>query len=220
MFQAVSFALLDSLNALLIGVIVALGVMLPRTGRYRRIATLLIAGDWLGVFLLALVTMLVFDGLGDLVQRALESPIFGILLIVTGVISFVLAVRSSGNGDSALVRRLLGPLKEPSVKTVGVGFLLGVIQSATSVPFFTGLAYLSASGYGPAVRYIGLFFYASLALSLPAISAFFVGMVRSYPYSPFGRAFEYMRTRQELMVKLAGYVVAVALTVFGIVALL
>lgn len=220
MFQAVSFALMDSLNALLIGVIVALGVMLPRTGRFRRIVTLLIAGDWLGVFLLALVTLLIFDGLGDLVQRALESPVFGILLIATGVITLVLTARNSGNSDSALVRRLLEPLRTPSAKTVGVGFLLGVIQSATSFPFFIGLGYLSTSGYGPTVRYIGLFFYASLALSLPALSAFFVGMVRAYPYSLFGRAFEYMRTRQELMVKLAGYVVAVALTVFGVVALL
>jgi hypothetical protein len=219
LFQAVSFALLDSLNALLIGVIVALGVMLPRAGRYRRIVTLLIAGDWLGVFLLALVTMLIFDGLGDLVQRALESPIFGILLIATGVITLVLTARSSGSGDSGLVRKLLAPLKEPSARTAGVGFLLGLIQSATSVPFFTGLAYLSASGYGPTVRYIGLIFYASLALSLPAVSAFFVGMVRAYPYSPFGRAFGYLRVRQELMVKLAGYVVAVALTIFGVAAL-
>lgn len=220
MFQAVSFALLDSLNALLIGVIVALGVMLPRTGRYRRIVILLIAGDWLGVLLLALVTLLIFDGLGDLVQRALESPIFGLLLIAAGVITLILTARNSGNGDSALVRRLLGPLRTPSAKTAGVGFLLGVIQSATSLPFFIGLGYLSTSGYGPEVRYLGLIVYASLALSLPAISAFFVGMVRAYPYSPFGRAFEYLRTRQELMVKLAGYFVGVALTLFGIGALL
>ena len=38
--------------------------------------------------------------------------------------------------------------------------------------------------------------------------------------SVFGRAFEWMRHRQELMVKLAGYIVAVALTVFGAVTLL
>ncbi|QGU04076.1 sulfite exporter TauE/SafE family protein [Corynebacterium comes] len=220
MFHAVSYALLDSLNALLIGVVVALGVMLPRTGRYRRIVTLLIAGDWLGVFLLALITLLIFDGISDLVQQALESPVFGILLIAVGVLTLVLTVRGSGDGESALVKRLMKPLQEPSIRTVGVGFLLGVIQSATSVPFFAGLAYLSTSGLGPAVRYIGLFFYASLALSLPALSAVFVGMVRAHPFSPFGRAFEFMRTRQELMVKLAGYVVAVALTLFGIGALL
>lgn len=220
MLHAVSFALLDSLNVLLIGVVVALGVMLPRTAPYRRIATLLIAGDWLGVFLLSVVTMIVFDGLGDLVQRALESPVFGILLIATGVLSLVLTLRGGGQGDSALIRRLLGPLQTPSLKTVGVGFVLGVVQSATSVPFFAGLGFLSAGDYPAVVRYVGLIVYASLALSLPAVSAIFVGMVRAYPTSPFGRAFEWMRTRQELMVKLAGYIVAVVLTIMGVVSLL
>lgn len=220
MLQAVSFGLLDSLNALLIGVIVALGVMLSRTAAYRRIVTLLIIGDWLGVFLLSLVTMVIFDGLGDLVQQALESPVFGILLIATGVITFLLTLRSSGSGDSPLVRRILEPLQSPSAKTVLVGFILGTVQSATSIPFFTGLAFLSAGEYHVVVRYVGLIVYASLALSLPTISAVFVGMVRAYPYSVFGRAFEWMRHRQELMVKLAGYIVAVALTVFGAVTLL
>lgn len=220
MLHAVSYALLDSLNALLIGVIVALGVMLPRAGRYRLIVALLVAGDWLGVFLLALVTLLVFDGIRDVVQQALESPVFGIVLIVVGVLTLLLTLRGSGEGETALVRKLLGPLQEPSGKTFAVGLLLGFVQSATSVPFFAGLAYLSTSGLGPAVRYVGLFFYASLALSLPALSAVFVGMVRAHPFSPFGRAFEYMRTRRELMVKLAGYLVAVALTLFGVGALL
>lgn len=220
MFHAVSYALLDSLNALLIGVIVALGVMLPRTGRYRRIVTLLIAGDWLGVFLLALVTLLIFDGISDLVQEALESPVFGILLIAVGLLTLVMTVRGAGDGDSTLVRRLLKPLQEPSAKTFAVGLLLGLVQSATSVPFFAGLAYLSTSGFGPEVRYVGLFFYASLALSLPALSAVFVGLVRAYPHSVFGRAFEWMRDNRELVVKLAGYIVAVALTLFGVVKLL
>ncbi len=220
MLHAVSFALLDSLNALLIGVIVALGVMLPRTGPYRRIVTLLILGDWLGVFLLSLITMLVFDGLGDLVQRALESPVFGILLIITGLVTLLLTARGSGDGDSPLMRRVLAPLQEPSGRTVVVGLVLGLVQSATSLPFFTGLAFLSAGDYGVAIRYIGLLGYASLALSLPAIAAIFVGVVRQYPHSPFGRAFEAMRQRRELMVKLAGCIVAVALTVFGVVTLL
>ncbi|GAB3691965.1 hypothetical protein [Corynebacterium nasicanis] len=219
MIQAVSFGLLDSLNALLIGVIVALGVMLPRNAAYRRIVTLLILGDWFGVFLLSVITMVVFDGLGDLVQKALDSPVFGILLIATGVLTLVGTVRSNGSGDSPLVRRILAPLQAPSAKTVLVGFILGLAQSATSIPFFTGLAFLSAGDYHAAIRYVGLVVYASLALSLPTLSAVFVGLVRAYPYSVFGRAFEWMRNNRELVVKLAGYIVAVALTAFGIVAL-
>ena len=81
MLHAVSFALVDSLNALLIGVIVALGVMLPPAAPYRRIATLVVGGDWLGVLVLSVVTMLAFDGLGDAVTRALDSPVFAIVLI-------------------------------------------------------------------------------------------------------------------------------------------
>lgn len=219
MIQAVSFGLLDSLNALLIGVIVALGVMLPRNAAYRRIVTLLIAGDWFGVFVLSFITMVVFDGIRDLVQRALDSPVFGILLVITGVVTFVATLRGDGSGDSPLVRRILDPLQTPSFRTVVVGFILGLAQSATSIPFFTGLAYLSAGDYHAAVRYGGLVVYASLALSLPTLSAVFVGLVRSYPYSVFGRAFEWMRGNREVVVKLAGYIVAVALTLFGVVKL-
>lgn len=220
MIQAVSFGLLDSLNALLIGVIVALGVMLPRNAAYRRIVTLLIAGDWFGVFLLSFITMVVFDGIRDLVQQALDSPVFGILLVITGVLTFFATWRGDGSGDSPLVRRILEPLQAPSFKTVIVGLILGLAQSATSIPFFTGLAYLSAGDYHAAVRYGGLVIYASLALSLPALSAVFVGLVRAYPHSVFGRAFEWMRDNRELVVKLAGYIVAVALTLFGVVKLL
>lgn len=220
MLHAVSFALLDSLNVLLIGVIVALGIILPAKGPYRKVTALLIAGDWLGVFLLALLTMLVFDGLNELVQGLMGSPAFGILLIAVGVVSLVLTLVSKGTGDTKLIARLLEPLREASWKTVGTGFLLGIAQSVTSGPFFAGLLVLSAGDYNVWIRYAGMVIYASLALSLPVLSAIFIGLVRAYPYSPMGRAFETMRERRELMVKVAGYLVAVVLIVFGAVALL
>ncbi|MGP6173757.1 hypothetical protein [Corynebacterium sp. A21] len=220
MLYAVSYALLDSLNVLLIGVIVGLGIMLPRSGPYKKVSALLVAGDWLGVFLLALAVMAIFDGLGDLVEEALESPIYGILLIGAGLLSLLLALRGSGEGDEKMIARLLGPLQRPSYKTVLVGLGLGIVQSLTSVPFYAGLAVLSAGDYSVWIRYAGMVVYASLALSLPALAAVFIGLVRNYPYSPMGRAFEAMRTRRELMVKLAGYLVAVVLIVFGAVSLL
>lgn len=220
MLHAVSFALLDSLNVLLIGVVVALGIMLPRTGPYRKVATLLVAGDWLGVFLLALATMALFDGLGEVVENALESPFFGILLIGAGLLSLLLALRGSGDGDDKMIARIIGPLQTPSHRTVLMGLGLGVVQSLTSVPFFAGLAVLSAGDYSVWIRYAGMVIYASLALSLPALSAVFIGLVRAYPYSPMGRAFEALRSRRDLMVKLAGYVVAVVLIIFGVVSLL
>ena len=47
MLHAVSFALLDSVNALLIGILVAIGIILPR-GKYRRIAALVVVGEGRG----------------------------------------------------------------------------------------------------------------------------------------------------------------------------
>ena len=219
MFHAVSFALLDSVNVLLIGVVVALGVMLPREGRYRGTAGLLIAGDWLGVFGLSLVVLLVFDGLGDVVARFLESPAFGIVLIAVGLASLVATWRAKPGGNSAMVDRVPKPLLSPSRATVLVGVVLGAIQSATSAPFYAGLAAISAGGFGVVERYLGLVGYASLALSLPALSAVFVGLVRARPDSSAGRAFAWMRARPTLMARCAGYLVAVLLTGMGVLAL-
>lgn len=219
MLHAVSFALMDSVNVLLIGIVVALGVMLPRTGRYGRIATLLIAGDWLGVFALSLVVMFVFDGIGDLVQRFLDSPFFGIILIATGVISLLLT--RFGKGDSSeMIERFLAPVRKPSWLTVVAGFVLGVIQSVTSVPFFMGLAVLSAGGFSVAIRYGGLVVYATLALSLPIIIAILMGWIRHYPESPVGRLFDLAGRNREAVAKGAGYLVAVLLCLIGIFALL
>lgn len=81
MLHAVSFALLDSINALLIGVVVALGVMLPR-GKYKTVTPLLIAGDWFGVFALSVLSMFIFDSLKEYVDAFLDSPLLGILLII------------------------------------------------------------------------------------------------------------------------------------------
>lgn len=209
---------MDSVNVLLIGIIVALGVMLPRTGRYGRIATLLIAGDWFGVFVLSLVVMFVFDGIGDLVQRFLESPFFGILLIVTGVVSFLLT--KFGKGDSSeMIERFLAPVRTPSWLTVVAGFVLGLIQSVTSVPFFMGLAVLSAGGFSVAIRYGGLVVYATLALSLPIIIAILMGWIRHYPESPVGRLFDLAGRNRVAVAKGAGYLVAVLLCLMGVFAL-
>ncbi|AKK05383.1 putative DUF2910 family protein [Corynebacterium mustelae] len=214
MWHAVTYALLDSINVLLIGVIVAIGVMLPSSARYGRIAFLLVLGDWLGVFLLALFTMFVFDGIGEPIKHLVESSAFGIILILVGVASAVLSWR--GGDSSALMAKLLPPLQRPTIKTFGAGLILGLAQSATSAPFFAGIAVLSAGDFSVAVRYVGMIFYASLALSLPAATAVAVGMVRSAPESGLGRVFERVRNHKKQANAVAGYLVAVVLIVMGI----
>lgn len=214
MWHAVSFALMDSINVLLIGVIVTIGVLLPPRAPYRRIAALLVGGDWLGVFLLSIPTLAVFDLIKDKVHAALESPAFGLVLIAVGVLGAVMTFR--GGDNTALVNKIMPPLQTPTWKTAATGFILGVVQSATSGPFFAGLAYLSAGGFSLEFRYTALFLYATLALSLPFLTAILVGFVRAYPNSPAGRGFEWARNNTDTIAPIAGYLVSAILVVMGV----
>ncbi|SDS47640.1 hypothetical protein [Corynebacterium timonense] len=225
MLTALTFAFVDSINLLLIGVIVAVGIAVPRatgaTGatrsRYAPIAALLIAGDWLGVAGLALIMLLIFDGLGPVVQRFVEGPIFGVVLIVVGLATAFLALRGAGNSD--LVDKIMRPLRAPNLLTVLTGVVLGVVQSATSVPFYSGLAVLSAAGIEPAVRYASLVLYATVALSLPTLSALLVGWVRARPGSTLGRGFAWARENPRTVASTATWSVAGLLVVLGVLQL-
>ena len=211
MLAALGFAFIDSINLLLIGVLVAVGIVARRFGVT---AVLLIAGDWLGVASLAFLMLVVFDGLGDVVHRFVEGPVFGILLIATGLLTAVLAVR--GGDNSGLVERIMRPLRTPSGTTVLVGFVLGIIQSATSVPFYGGLAVLSTAGVPVGTRYAFLVLYATVALSLPTFCAFLVAWVRRYPESPAGRMFEAARQNSAAVSAGATWAVAVLLAGLGV----
>src|SRR5699024_7581581 len=105
--------------------------------------------------------------------------------------------------------------RTPSIMTVATGFVLGAIQSATSVPFFAGLAVLSAGGLPVVERYLGLILYASVALSLPTLVAIAVGIVRHRPNSWLGRIFAAARDNQARVSRGAGYLVTVLLILIG-----
>lgn len=219
MLGALSLAFVDSINLLLIAVIVAVGIIVPRgSKRYGVTTGLLIAGDWAGVAGLALLMLVIFDGLGPAVHRVVEGPVFGVLLIATGVVTAVLAAR--GGDNSALVDKILRPLRTPSWLTVATGFVLGVIQSATSAPFYGGLALLSASGVSAATRYAAIPLYATVALSLPTLCALLVAWVRRAPASKAGQAFDWARAHPQTVSKAATWAVAVLLTALGVIHLL
>jgi len=219
MLGALALAFIDSINLLLIAVLAAVGVVAPREGgRYGKISALLIAGDWLGVASLALVMLAVFDRLGPAMQRVVNGPVFGIVLILTGVATALLAVR--GGDNSQLVARILRPLRTPTVLTAVTGFVLGVIQSATSAPFYGGLVLLSVAGVEPLVRYGAIPLYATVALSLPTVCALLVGWVRAAPESVAGRGFEWARANPQLVSSAATWVVAALLVILGALHLL
>ena len=215
MLSAVSLALADSVNALLIAVIVAIGIMLPR-GKYRKVAPLLILGDWLGVFLLALFVMFVFDGVQDFVNNLIEGPIFGVILIAVGLLAAFGTWRSKPGDNSKIVSSLLKFLKEPTALTFLAGFVLGLVQSLTSGPFYGGIAILSVGDYSAWTKYGGMFWYATLALSLPTLVALLVGLVRKRPESRLGQWFAWARDNTETVGKIGGYVVAAFLVLLGV----
>lgn len=217
MLHAVSFALADSVNVLLIGVLFAIAVMHPKPRRYATIAAVLVAGDWCGVFLLSLVTLLLFNGIEDAVQAALASPIFGLVLIAIGLLSIFLTLR--GGDPAPMINRLARPLRRASLGTFLSGMVLGLVQSATSAPFFAGLAYLSTVEISAAGKYLTVFLYASLALSLPALSALALGIVLRKPESGLAVFIDGLRHRKEQMMALAGYVVAAMLIVLGLLSI-
>lgn len=213
MLYAVSYAFMDSINVLSIAVIVALGVLLP-AGRYKKVAPLLVTGNWFGVFALALLVTVVFSGFGELMQKILDSAAFGLTLIGVGALTLVGTWLSKGK-PPAVVGRLLGGLQKPSPMTFGIGFGLGVVQSATSVPFFAGLIVLTALHPASATLGAGVVLYATIALSLPIVFALLVGWVRIAPHSPIGRLFNKASHNTEALSKAAGYSVGVLLLVLG-----
>ena len=212
MLGALQLAFIDSVNLLLIGVIVAVGI--AARDNYAKTTALLIAGDWCGVAGLALIMLVIFDGLGPVVQRFVEGPVFGILLIATGVLTAVLAIR--GGDNQALTQRIMRPLQRPGPATVLTGVVLGLIQSATSVPFYGGLALLSAAGIDAQVRYAAIPLYATVALSLPTLTALAVGWVRAKPNSAAARGFDWARAHPDRVTASATWAVAALLVVLGV----
>lgn len=218
MLHAVSFALLDSVNVLLVGVLFAVAVLHARTGRYGKIALLLVTGDWMGVFLLAAVTYAIFGNVEDQVRRVLESPLFAGVLIAVGLLSAILTFR--GGDPTDLINRLARPLQRPSMKTFGSGMALGAIQSITSMPFFAGLAYLTTTHLSLGGEVIAIMLYATLALSLPALSGFLLWVVLLKPDSALAQFIDGLRAHKETLVKFSGYVVAAILILMGLGTLL
>lgn len=217
MLEAVLYAFFDSVNALLIGILVAIGIMLPR-GVYRKVATFVVVGDWLGVLAATAAVLFIFVGIREHIIAALESPAVGIVLIVVGVLLAIGAWRSQGE-PNPLVERLLGPLRMPSPHTAGIGFAMGVIQSLTSVPFYGGLIHLAAGEFSAAVLVGAVLLYATLALSLPTACGLLIAVVRRYPDSPAGRLFAAARQHSTKVALYSGYAVAVFLVVMGVVSL-
>lgn len=199
MWTALSFAFIDSVNALLIAVIVAIGILMPR--QYPKAATMLLLGDWTGVSLLSFVVMFIFRQVQGAVARALSSPVFGILLIVTGLLLLVTSYRSKD--DDAQTQKIVSYMSSP-YHVFGIGVILGVVQSLASVPFFNGIAILSTILTHVWASYLSMLVYATIALSLPTACAIAFSRVdaSSWPTHNIG--------------KITGYALGAFLAIVGV----
>ena len=112
---------------------------------------------------------------------------------------------------------MLQPLRTPSFVTVLIGFVMGVVQSLTSVPFYFGLMFLATEDLSLAAQYGGLLWYATLALSLPVVCGLFIAGVRAHPDSAAGRVFAAARENSTRVALISGYVVAAFLIIMGVV---
>ena len=176
----------------------------------------MVVGDWIGVLAAAAVVMFVLLGVKDQIEAILSSPIAGWVLVAVGIAVGFGAWRSQGQ-PNALVSRLLEPLRTPSPITALIGFVMGVVQSLTSVPFYYGLMHLATEDIAPAAQYGGLVWYASLALSLPTVCGLFIAVVRAHPESAAGRLLPRANSTQVAL--FGGYLVAVFLILMGVLSL-
>lgn len=214
MLQAVGFALIDSINLLLIGAILACGLILKNSKDYTRTTTLLILGDWLGVFTLCIIIFPLFDKIKKPMEEFLNSPIAGVIMLIIALITAI--GTAIGNDKSRIIGTLLQVLRTSSHKVFIAGFILGLIQSLTSWPFYLGLAHLSIGNFSTTIKIFGLIGYTSLALSTPALAAMFVGLAIRHPDRFAGRVFQVLQIKSRNLGKGTGYFVAVVFLFLGL----
>ncbi len=164
--SVVAFAAVDSINVLLIAVLVTLRLLSGRAA-YRRSALSLFAGHWIAILLLASVIIAFFGRAAGLVAGILESPLFGWFFVVLGVVGLALIFRGSDMYGAA--RRVVAFTVGSRWNAFRAGFVLGLGQSVTSAPFFGGLMVLNGIHLDLVTLAAALGMYATVALSVPAL---------------------------------------------------
>lgn len=166
--QIASFAIVDSINVLLIAVLFIVRVD-SKQARKRIIPSswLLIASDFTGVLFAAALVSLLIRGAGWDLRPILDSAWFGVIFVALGLV----AARSAVRGDSSvrLAKAFSAYVTGSPGNTILLGVSLGVVQSLTSGPFWGGLVVISASVDVVVAMVVTLVFYSMVALLVPVI---------------------------------------------------
>lgn len=134
--------LADSFN-LLLWIVIFLG---KYQGTRNRILTLAVVGDWLGICIAALAVSLIVRISGWTPPHLGENPLLGIVLCILAAFAFF--TRNKGTSVWGLANKLTKSCFSSFIAALGMGIVLGVVQSVTSVPFIGGVLSLLAEGNG------------------------------------------------------------------------
>ncbi|KAB3523064.1 hypothetical protein F8377_02580 [Corynebacterium zhongnanshanii] len=197
------FALIDSLNLLLFAFIFLLRVTHgDQRERFVGQASLVLCADYLGILAACgvILSLLHLSAIDPAV--VLESAFFGLAFIALGLV----ALYGTWKGKSILAgaRKLLGSFSRNIVALLGLGFLTGLIQSLTSLPFWGGIMYALGNEEELQAHYFSLA-YSSLAISTPLVLFIAVAAMRPLP--------ERVLQRHE---RTCNWAIAILLTLLGV----
>lgn len=161
------FAILDSLDILLIGVTaaVALDARLRRTSPLKS-GLAFIAGVFTATTVFGILAILGIDFLSNLVDFDLTPVIRYRGQLIVGVAFLVLAsVRSTNRPPPAWIARF----RSSSSFLYSTGVAIGIVQAPTAVPYLAGLAMLSARSPLPSFWIVIVVAYCLIALLPPMV---------------------------------------------------
>lgn len=194
--QLMGLAAIDSVNLLAFAVIAGLWLSLrDKKGMFAPRAAQFTGGAFIGILLLAALSVWVIGSNQDLVRRLWDNPIAAIVAGVVGIVLLVLAFkvspkpraersaatladsRNSGY-EAAAVDALEEAIAEESpipksimqsIGLFGTGIMLGIIQSGTSAPFAGGVVIISFAETNLVQQIVEIVVFALVAIAPSAV---------------------------------------------------
>ncbi|GAB3597877.1 hypothetical protein GCM10027580_28080 [Corynebacterium faecale] len=176
LFTIAPYALIDSVNLLLIGVVLLSRLFSDLRNKISWISISILFGDFVGIVLAGLIAFTVVNRTGLNAQEILESPIFGGALIAVGLLGLI-AARSSHLVSSVYKSiRFVGKRK---LNAILFAVFTGLVQSLTSIPFWGGILEMNGFNLANVNSLAVLVVYSLMATFAVALVVFYSLVVKS-----------------------------------------
>ena len=170
------YALIDSVNLLLIGVVLLSRLFSDLRNKISWISTSILFGDFVGIVLAGLIAFTVVNRTGLNAQEILESPFFGGALIAVGLFGLI-AARSSHLVSSVYKSiRFVGKRK---LNAILFAVFTSLAQSLTSIPFWGGILEMNGFNLANVNSLAVLGAYSLMATFAVALVVFYSLIVKS-----------------------------------------